>query len=277
MNTNAFAPQHPPLAGLIEYFFFNEGTNQQLASVQTSYANANICLGVLQNATLDFSPTAVHQFTKCTGVQSYLTGLYLPPHRVQLNTVFTEICINFTPRGYYYFFDIPLSEAAAQTDILRAAFGQEGVFAFEQILIESCRKTQLFLLENFFLQHLKSPQSIDLQQIETLLSHHKNALSSVAELSLSTQLHLKKLYRLCKYYLGVSPKEYLQIARFRRTLNRLESRTEYSLTEIAYQMGYYDQSHFIKEIRGFTGQRPRHLVRNLLNVNDLLVLKIDND
>ncbi|MBO9660186.1 MAG: helix-turn-helix domain-containing protein [Chitinophagaceae bacterium] len=31
-----------------------------------------------------------------------------------------------------------------------------------------------------------------------------------------------------------------------------------TLTEIAYQCGYYDQSHFIHDFKEFSGYHPRH-------------------
>jgi len=31
-----------------------------------------------------------------------------------------------------------------------------------------------------------------------------------------------------------------------------------SLTQIAYDAGYYDQSHFIRDFKDFSGHHPRH-------------------
>lgn len=275
MKTMAFQPRHPRLQGLIEYFFFNGATTNRLQTVQTSYANTNICLGVLRAAGLEFSPTGIHQFTPKLGLQSYLTGLYLSPHRVHVTTAFSEICINFTPLGYYHFFDIPLAEVAGQNDILYAAFGQSSIHFFEQVFERTDEYEQLTLLETFFLQRLTPAPLPDLVRVIALIHHTPRNIFSVSELYGQADLHAKKLYRLFKTYLGISPKEYLQMHRFRSALKLMENAPTYSLTQIAYQAGYYDQSHFIKEIRRFTGKCPRHLVNDLLNVDDLLLLKIE--
>ncbi|QIP16515.1 helix-turn-helix transcriptional regulator [Spirosoma aureum] len=56
-------------------------------------------------------------------------------------------------------------------------------------------------------------------------------------------------------YTGVTPKVYHKLNRFQRSL-KLVTRHEVSLTSIAYECGYFDQSHFIREFRSFTGLTP---------------------
>jgi AraC-like DNA-binding protein len=45
--------------------------------------------------------------------------------------------------------------------------------------------------------------------------------------------------------------------RFESALEEYGNRNK-SLTEIAYDCGYYDQSHFIHEFKEFSGHHPRH-------------------
>lgn len=56
-------------------------------------------------------------------------------------------------------------------------------------------------------------------------------------------------------YTGLSPKLYSQITRFQNSL-QLVREGNISLTSIAYECGYADQSHFIKEFKTFTGSTP---------------------
>jgi AraC-like DNA-binding protein len=44
-----------------------------------------------------------------------------------------------------------------------------------------------------------------------------------------------------------------------------------SLTSIAYGCGYFDQSHFIKEFKSFTGLTPSAYLKSVSPVNQLLV------
>jgi AraC-like DNA-binding protein len=42
------------------------------------------------------------------------------------------------------------------------------------------------------------------------------------------------------------------------------------LTELAYQCGYFDQAHFIKEFRAFTDQTPSEYARQMRQLQDVL-------
>lgn len=67
-----------------------------------------------------------------------------------------------------------------------------------------------------------------------------------------TSRYVQKLFL---QYTGLTPKLYSKIARFQDSL-RLVTKKEASLTSIAYDCGYFDQSHFIREFKSFTGFTP---------------------
>ena len=67
-----------------------------------------------------------------------------------------------------------------------------------------------------------------------------------------TSRYLQKLFL---QYTGLTPKLYGKINRFQQSLS-LIGRKERSLTSIAYDCGYFDQSHFIREFKSFTGNTP---------------------
>jgi len=56
-------------------------------------------------------------------------------------------------------------------------------------------------------------------------------------------------------YSGLSPNLFSKIARFQKSLHLVAAK-ELSLTTIAYHCGYFDQSHFIKDFKFFTGSAP---------------------
>lgn len=67
-----------------------------------------------------------------------------------------------------------------------------------------------------------------------------------------TSRYLQKLFL---QYTGLTPKLYSKINRFQHSL-RLVTQKDSSLTAIAYDSGYFDQSHFIREFKSFTGLTP---------------------
>ncbi|HTD40430.1 MAG TPA: helix-turn-helix domain-containing protein, partial [Mucilaginibacter sp.] len=57
-----------------------------------------------------------------------------------------------------------------------------------------------------------------------------------------------------KIYSGFSPKMYLRLTRLQNALKQYGH--DKTLTQIAYECGYYDQSHFIHDVKAFTGYHP---------------------
>jgi methylphosphotriester-DNA--protein-cysteine methyltransferase len=79
--------------------------------------------------------------------------------------------------------------------------------------------------------------------------------SIAASIGISRQL----LGRRFREQIGLSPKLYLRLHRFRKTLASLESAS--CLADAAAAGGYFDQSHMIGEFREFCGMTPAAIVR----------------
>ena len=57
--------------------------------------------------------------------------------------------------------------------------------------------------------------------------------------------------------MGIAPKSFVQIVKFRHVIELADSAT--TLTDLAYEGGYFDQSHFIKDFRKRSGISPRDI------------------
>lgn len=65
-------------------------------------------------------------------------------------------------------------------------------------------------------------------------------------------------------YIGCSPKEYFRIVKLKQVAYQLKH-SESSLTNIAYDNNYFDQAHFIHEVKSITGQTPNQLRKEIPN------------
>jgi AraC-like DNA-binding protein len=63
---------------------------------------------------------------------------------------------------------------------------------------------------------------------------------------------------------GVSPKRFARLVRFRRALAALEPGARGGGVALALEHGFYDQAHFIAEFRAFAGDAPRRFVEQRL-------------
>ena len=69
-------------------------------------------------------------------------------------------------------------------------------------------------------------------------------------------LSYKQAERLFKANLGLTPKQYFRVVRFHKAFTQMRGKEELDWMTILQQNGYYDQAHFIKDFRYFTGQSP---------------------
>lgn len=70
---------------------------------------------------------------------------------------------------------------------------------------------------------------------------------------------------------GYGPKHFLKMLRFQQALQRLGQATDASLTGLAYDVGYWDQSHFIRDFKSFTGMSPSEFRPEKLPINQYFI------
>lgn len=61
--------------------------------------------------------------------------------------------------------------------------------------------------------------------------------------------------------IGLSPKKYARILRFASVIETIASASTVNWAEAAVEAGYYDQSHFVREFRSFSGETPADFLR----------------
>ncbi len=83
---------------------------------------------------------------------------------------------------------------------------------------------------------------------------------SVSELAKKHFTTVRQLERNFSYHIGLSPKEFINIIRYRYAQQLiLEKYPEIKLAEIAFDSGYYDQAHLSNEIKKYSGVVPTNL------------------
>lgn len=111
------------------------------------------------------------------------------------------------------------------------------------------------LLDAFFLDRFAAPPHAFARALDTLISTGGRA--SVADLSAAAGVSPRQVERLFARHLGIPPKTVGRILRFQGALRSLMADPGCQLGEIAADAGYYDQAHFIRDFRLFSGGVPR--------------------
>jgi transcriptional regulator GlxA family with amidase domain len=78
---------------------------------------------------------------------------------------------------------------------------------------------------------------------------------SICELCEKEKISMRKLERSFNEVVGVSPKVYMRLVRFNRVF-KLIQQEDLSKAESTYLCGYFDQAHFNKDFKTFSGEDP---------------------
>lgn len=149
------------------------------------------------------------------------------------------------------------SELTNQMPDLHSALGKSGKQLEEKMFLatsnrERCRILTGFLEHQFLKHPLDSHPAISAVKFVI----HSEERYTVQHLSEKFNLSERQFERKFREYSGFTPKKYMRLVRFGEACNHYAETNQKSMTEIAHQCGYYDQSHFIKEFKCFSGYHP---------------------
>ena len=116
------------------------------------------------------------------------------------------------------------------------------------------------LIEEYLLNRLSKNIPCNANRMMTTVQNINEGEGNISVLSQTACLGYKQFKRIFSEYIGLNPKDFIQITRFRKTFNILQSTPQISISKVAYDCGYYDKSHLIKEFKMFTGYTPKQLL-----------------
>lgn len=166
------------------------------------------------------------------------------------------ICVVFKPVGARAFFNIPMSEINdRQVDIYD--LGDIKLTDLEESLADALTDRDcVLLIEKFLLKRIGYLAEYNFKRIDAVVSIINAGQTDVNNLAEAACLSYKQFSRIFSEHVGAKPKEFLRIIRFQRALFLLQTHTGITLAQLAFDCGYYDQSHLIKEFKILSGYTP---------------------
>ncbi|WP_336517717.1 helix-turn-helix domain-containing protein [Pollutibacter soli] len=223
----------------------------------THFGMASVCPEMVFHYKGRFNETDAHgnvfsSFTAGLQAQSRNTKTFIT------DTAFGIFGVYFFPHTIPMLFGFSASDLSDRMEDLETLSGRQGIVLEERIALANDHAQRVHILDEYFSAELNSCKSVSLpvfDAIHELISN--NGMMSVKELAGNYYLSERQLERQFFQYAGFSPKLFTRILRFHNTMGYYGAK-EKSLTDIALECGYYDQSHFIHDFKSFSGQHPRH-------------------
>ncbi len=168
---------------------------------------------------------------------------------------FTEIGFtHFSSNPAYVLFNLNLS--------LDDIFDKSKVHEVqEKLAIASIDKHRIKIVEQFLLTQLKNIQTDQLIVEAVKLIYQSKGTIRVKELNEKLFISPSPFEKRFRKVVGTTAKKFASIVRFNSVLDHM-NKTK-SLSEICYKNHFFDQAHFIKDFKQFTGDTPENFKRFL--------------
>lgn len=205
-----------------------------------------------------------------TQPRCFVIGQLTRPLEIEPTGKTDIFAVRFHPEGFMPLTSIPLKELENTAAPLARMFGKDAQDIEQKILDSPLISEKIEHIETFLLKRLTDKQTIDrviALTVDAILTG--NGRLSVEDLSSQININRRQLERRFSATIGLSPKQLSKIIRFQATLKTLLSRNFTSLTVLAHEGEYYDQAHFIKDFKEFTGLTPREFYGNNLKMSSL--------
>ena len=173
----------------------------------------------------------------------------------QLNKNIDYMGVRLKPSIFYLLFNIE-SDKIMDNQIQFCDIEKE--ISINKILDLKNTNERIEYLKHYLLQKTKEQKEIPFMKIVEKIYENPNK-QSVTDIAKEFGYNERNLYRVFKTNFGVSPKVLLNILRLHLCLT-LILENKMNLIDIALSCGFYDQSHFIKEIKRYTGISPLKII-----------------
>jgi hypothetical protein len=260
MNYQTFEP-HPDLAALVNFYWTLEvpfdPANQKQKIIPDGFVEMTFNLADSIKRYTSESEFIIHP---CAMVMGQRTK----PYYIEPTGNVYSFAICFYPYGFANFVNTPLKDLVDKETAIEKLFGTIPAKALEQEITQASNTQQrIEIIEKFLLNKLSDALTIEnivKATVDALVcTNGSTSINTILKNDLSKRRQLERNF---KKQIGISPKQLGKVIRLQAALKMLLNEEGEKLTNIAYENEYYDQAHFNKDFREFTGVNPSEFLGN---------------
>ena len=174
-----------------------------------------------------------------------------------LDNSFHYIGVRFLPTMFPQLFRINASELSNRFEQLSNVVPKVSAFIADNFHPQLTTKQIQFTFDTYFINLIENTtfdnDSRLYNAIEKILQEF-GVLN--IEQDLNTGISQRQLRRLFEFYIGDTAKTFAKVVRFQNILRAKPSSQSLRQNKLFFDVGYYDQAHFIKEFKNFYGVTP---------------------
>jgi len=186
---------------------------------------------------------------------SGITGLHDSYRMFSNSAGMGTVLVYFKEAGAPAFFNQPIHELFRESVSLdNFMLRSELLIIEERLCAANTPMEKIAVVEQFLSSRLKKPEQDKLVLAALALIHASKGTIKIKELSKRLHISQSPLEKRFRQAVGTSPKKFASVVRLKQAIHSFSPK--HSLTSLGYEAGFYDQAHFIKEFKHFTGETP---------------------
>lgn len=171
--------------------------------------------------------------------------------------------VRFRPGGLQAFMPDDVCRVTELSVNLHDIWQQEGKYLEEKMLHAADDHHRVSIVETFLLRRYQAARAnngLVNHSVHLILQNAGNIeIERLAQILNISKRHVERRFI---NEVGIAPKLFSRIVRFNGMLARINEWEDTHLTRLAYEGGFSDQSHFIRDFRAFTGMAPKQYYKD---------------
>lgn len=194
--------------------------------------------------------------------RAIIVGQITAPFTIQPVGYVHCFATRFYPYGVANFINTPLKNLENKETPIAEVLGQKTADELQQKIINAANTMQrIEIVEHFLTSKLNDKTTVDTivkATVDALLATSGSSpIKAILKEDLSKRRQLERKFL---KQIGISPKQLGKVVRLQTALKLMLNQKTDSFTKVAYQSEYYDQNHFIKDFKEFTGITPKEFL-----------------
>ena len=195
---------------------------------------------------------------------SFLAGLYESSTFVVAEGPAACIQVDFTPIGAHLFLGVPMHELANRVVEVEDLLGRDRDIV-ARLEAATTWEARFALIESLIVARVVAARrpAPEIVWAWRALEETNGAVrvGALADRLGRSRRHLTARFR---EHVGLAPKTFARVVRFNRAVQVLRAGRTATFAEVAYECGYFDQAHLIRDFRQFAGTTPAELAGRVL-------------
>jgi AraC-like DNA-binding protein len=266
MKYQEYCP-HQDLVPFIEFFWTLNGRQTSTGSVERIFPDGRTELIIHLGDTF----VRHHESGKETVQPSaFVIGQLKSPLILQQGHQVQIVAARFRPYGAFPLIHHPISELSDEEVSINDLWGAWGDEVVARVSDRPTPKMQVCTLQHQLRSRLRWSAEVDpivRYVTSTVLKQEGNVHAH--KLAQDSGLSVRTMQRRFLDHVGLSVRSLAQVVKFQSALRIMDSPANHSMVAAAIDSGYYDQPHFARNFKRYTGLSPRDYVSGSFALSEM--------